>query len=391
MTQTCITGTGIVSCFGVGTGVIATALSKSNPKDHLNERRLSAFNLQDSEHYLVNEIDRTGLDKGYAGEIQLIIKVIKQALEQSGTKGSLTDCGLIIGTSGFMFAAESEFRLRHKHSKNEIASAGYGGLVLNPVINYFGIGGPAFSVHTACASSANAIILGHEMIARGEIKRVIVVGAEGLCAVALSGFQSLMLLDKKGCRPFDSDRSGLQIGEAYGAIVIEARNNHPEKDSKALTILGGANLCDTHHVTSASPDGIMMQQVIEQTLKTAGIKSTDIKFIKAHGTGSPDNDAAEASALNRIFGQATPPITVLKRYFGHTLGACGVVETIGLFACLQAGFLPATAGFKNSDPALAINPLAQSIKMESGYFLSNYFGFGGNYAALLMRYGSETS
>jgi len=387
MTQTCITGTGIVSCFGVGADVIATALSKG----HSNERRLSAFKLQDSEHYLVNEVDRADLDKGYAGEIQLFINVIKQALEQANIKAPLTDCGLIIGTSGFMFAAESEFRLKYGHGENETASAGYDGLILNPVINYFGIGGPAFSVHTACASSANAMILGHEMVARGEAKRVIVVGAEGLSAVALSGFQSLMLLDKKGCRPFDKDRSGLQIGEAYGAIVIEAKNNHSGKDPTVLTILGGENLCDTHHVTSASPDGIMMQRVIEQTLETARIKPAEVSFIKAHGTGSPDNDTAEAAALMSVFGQAMPPVTVLKRYFGHTLGACGVVETIGLFACLQAGFLPATAGFKNSDPALTISPLTKSIKIKSGYFLSNYFGFGGNYAALLMHYEPETS
>ncbi|MFV1992472.1 MAG: beta-ketoacyl synthase N-terminal-like domain-containing protein [Acidiferrobacterales bacterium] len=385
MTPTCITGTGIVSCFGVGTDVIASALSKSNPKDRLNEKRLSAFNLQDSEHYLVNEINRSGMGQGYAGEIQLFIKVIKQALEQANIKTPLTDCGLIIGTSGFMFAAESEFRL-HERSGNETADAGYDGLIINPVVNYFGIGGPVFSVHTACASSANAMILAHEMISRDEAKRVIVVGAEGLGAVALSGFQSLMLLDKKGCRPFDSDRSGLQIGEAYGAIILEAKNSNPENESKAFTILGGENLCDTHHVTSASPDGIMMQHVIDQALANAGLKPADINFIKAHGTGSPDNDTAEAAALNSVFGQSMPPITVLKRYFGHTLGACGVVETIGLFACLQAGFLPATAGFKNSDPALNLIPLTKPIQNMSGYFLSNYFGFGGNYAALLMHY-----
>ena len=385
MTQTCITGTGIVSCFGVGADVIASELSKG----HSNEKQLSAFKLQDSEYYLVNEIDRSDLDQGYAGEIQLFINVIKQALEQANVKLPLTDCGLIIGTSGFMFAAESEFRL-HEHSGNKTAAAGYDGLIINPVVNYFGIGGPVFSVHTACASSANAIILAHEMIARGETRRVIVVGAEGLSAVALSGFQSLMLLDKKGCRPFDNDRSGLQIGEAYGAIIIEAKNNNTENESRALTILGGENLCDTHHITSASPDGIMMQQVIQQALKTADIKPAEINFIKAHGTGSPDNDTAEAAALNSVFGQAMPPITVLKRYFGHTLGACGVVETIGLFACLQAGFLPATAGFKNSDPALKISPLTKSIEATSGYFLSNYFGFGGNYAALVMHYRHET-
>ena len=388
MTRTCITGTGIVSCFGVGTDVIASALAKGQS----NERRLSAFKLQDSERYLVNEINRSDMDKGYAGEIQLFIKVIEQALEQANIKEPLTDCGLIIGTSGFMFAAESEIRQQRENGQNEFPACGYAGLITNPVANHFGIGGPIYSVHTACASSANAMILAHEMVTRGEVKQVIIVGAEGLSAVALGGFQSLMLLDKNGCQPFDAERNGLQIGEAYGAVIIEpkGKNTGPEKNSQAFTFLGGENLCDTHHVTSASPDGIMMQVVIEQALETAGIKPSEVSFIKAHGTGSLDNDAAEAAALNKVFGQAMPPITILKRYFGHTLGACGVVETIGILACLQAGFLPATAGFKNSDPALGINPLTKPMKAKSGYYLSNYFGFGGNYASLVIHYDCKT-
>lgn len=383
MASTAITGTGIISCYGTGTTSLVSELSKGRS----TEKRLSAFALQDSKYYLVNEIDRTGVDKGNAGEIQLFIQVIQQALDQAGINTPLDDCALVIGTSGFLFAAESEIRYQHELGLTSPPSAGYAGLITNPVVSHFAIGGPVYCIHTACASSANAMIIAHEMISRGEVSRAIVVGAEGLSAVALSGFQSLMLLDKNGCRPFDAERNGLQIGEAYGAIILEAADddiNQPKPG--ALTFLGGENLCDTHHVTSASPDGSMMQSVIEKALLAADINAGDINFIKAHGTGSQDNDTAEAAALTKVFAQSLPPFTILKRYFGHTLGACGVVETIALLACLQSGFLPKTAGFKNKDTSLGITPLTDSIDAASGYFLSNYFGFGGNYAALIMHY-----
>lgn len=388
ITRTRITGTGIVSCYGTGTKSLVSALSKGQSK----EKHLSSFSLQDSEYYLVNEIDRTSLAKGNAGEIQLFIQVIQQALDQANIKTPLDDCALIIGTSSFLFAAESEIRYQHELGQSNPPSAGYTGLITNPVISHFGIGGPVYCIHTACASSANAIIIAHEMLERGETSRAIVVGAEGLSAVALSGFQSLMLLDKKGCRPFDSERNGLQIGEAYGAIILEANSKNSNQSKKgSLTFLGGENICDTHHVTSASPDGSMMQLVIEKALHAARIKANEICFIKAHGTGSLDNDTAEAAALAKVFGQSLPPFTALKRYFGHTLGACGVVETIALLACLQSGFLPKTAGFKNKDTALGIAPLVDSITAASGYFLSNCFGFGGNYAALIMHYQKSTT
>lgn len=381
-----ITGTGIVSCYGIGTQSLVSNLKKGQSK----EQQLSSFILQDSEYYLVNEIDRSNIQKGNAGEIQLLIQVIEQALNEANINESLEDCALIIGTSSFLFAAESETRYQHEIAGDNTTispSTGFAGLITNPVVRHFKIGGPVHCIHTACASSANAMIIAHEMIVRREVSRAIVVGAEGLSAVALSGFQSLMLLDKEGCRPFDAERNGLQIGEAYGAIILEAdsKNNNQNKNG-TLTFHGGENLCDTHHVTSASPDGSMMQAVIEKAFARACINASDINFIKAHGTGSLDNDTAEAAALKNIFTDSIPPFTILKRYFGHTLGACGVIETIAILACLKSGFIPGTAGFKNSDENLGISPLLHSINASPGYFLSNYFGFGGNYAALIMQF-----
>lgn len=153
------------------------------------------------------------------------------------------------------------------------------------------------------------------------------------------------------------------------------------------SLLGGANLCDIHHVTSAAPDGGAMRAVMEMALADAGLAPADVVLIKAHGTGSPDNDAAEAAAMHALFGDELPPFTGLKRYLGHTLGACGAVELAALLGCLRAGFVPPTAGFAAPDPELRIAPLTESRPAPGGAVMLNFFGFGGNYASLVIAHG----
>jgi 3-oxoacyl-[acyl-carrier-protein] synthase II len=126
---------------------------------------------------------------------------------------------------------------------------------------------------------------------------------------------------------------------------------------------------------------------MEMALRDAGVSAGDIKVIKAHGTGSSDNDTAEAAAMRTLFGDALPPFTGLKRYLGHTLGACGVVEIAALLGCLRAGFVPPTLGCTQPDPALHVTPLAQSMASSRGPVMFNFFGFGGNYASLIINHG----
>jgi len=377
-----LAGRGIISCYGEGLAPLVDAIKLG----HSSPKPLSRFSLPSNESVFVNEINRDQYAPGRAGEIEIIRLVIRQAIEQAGLAAPLPRTALITGSSGFLFVSEAEYRFQHSRDPQSARAAmGNSSQVTQPLIEEFGIDGPCFNVHTACSSSANALLLAQEMIGRGEIDRAIVLGIEGLSAIALAGFQSLMLLDAEGCRPFDRERDGLQIGEAYGAIVLESAGDS-NSNSAGHYLLGGSNLCDTHHVTSASPDGSQMLRVMQQALRASDITHGNLKGIKAHGTGSIDNDAAEAVALTTLFGTRLPPITAIKRYIGHTLGACAVSELIALSACVENNIFPATAGFNEVDDELGIAPVRMHQKAEPGLYLSNYFGFGGNYAALVTEY-----
>jgi len=233
---------------------------------------------------------------------------------------------------------------------------------------------------TACSSSANALLHARDLIRRGQVARALVFGIESLAMITLSGFSSLMMLDAEGCRPFDAGREGFQPGEGVAALLLEA-------EGSGARLLGGANLCDIHHVTSANPDGSGMAQSMRAALADAGVAAGEIVAIKAHATASRENDAAEAVAMHTVFGDTLPPVTALKRYLGHTSCACGAVETVAMLAALDAGFVPAAAGFVEPDPALDCIPMVRAQPAAPGVYLLNYFGFGGNYASVVIEHG----
>ena len=129
--------------------------------------------------------------------------------------------------------------------------------------------------------------------------------------------------------------------------------------------MGGASLCDVYHPTRANPDGSGMARCMSAALADAGVPAASIVAIKAHGTGSSDSDIAEAAAMRKVFARL-PPFTALKRYLGHTLAACGAIETIALLAALQTGKIPSTAGFETVDPEIGISPVRQSLPAIPG-------------------------
>jgi 3-oxoacyl-(acyl-carrier-protein) synthase len=294
------------------------------------------------------------------------------------------DTALIVGGGGFLYASGAELYWRSQQAGAVAAPFFVRGPAWGSALiaGHLQMRGTVLSLSTGCSSSANALLVATEMLQRGRARRVLVVGAEGLSAVTLSGFASLMLLDPEGCRPFDRHRAGLQIGEGVAALMLEADTG----DGPGVTLRGGANLCDTHHLTSASPDGSIMREVMCQAMDRAGVSPADIVAIKAHGTGSIDSDRAEGNALRSVFGDALPPVVGLKRYVGHTLGACGAVETAAWIACLKEKFLPSTAGFDTVDAEINLTPTRTELPASPGPYLLNFFGFGGNYTSLVMGF-----
>lgn len=258
------------------------------------------------------------------------------------------------------------------------------GVLAGYVRDKFDLGGEEFSFNTACSSSANAFMAAAHLIATGRCDHALVLGVEVLNQMSLQGFAAMMLLSPDTCRPFDANRSGTLLGEAVACVVL---SREPHQGSafcgeKPFYFLGGANLCDTKSVTSSNAD--VIAEVMQQALNQANMVCGEIDAIKAHGTGTENNDAAEGRAMQQVFSEGLPPFTSLKPYLGHTLGACGVVEMSVLLASIQQGFIPKTPTFEDADPGLGIEPLREHHEFRLGTLMLNYFGFGGNNTSLIL-------
>jgi 3-oxoacyl-[acyl-carrier-protein] synthase-1 len=241
-----------------------------------------------------------------------------------------------------------------------------------------GSGGETWAYNTACSSSANALLGALNLLESGVYRHALVLGVECANRISLAGFSGLQVLAEQ-VQPFDAARRGMVLGEGLGAVLLSA-----EPVPGALRMLGGANNCDTHNVTTANPDGRSVAEVLRLALGCTGTDAADVRAIKLHGTGSLSGDQAEVAGLVQVFPKM-PPLSGLKGYIGHSLGACGVVELVLFVGALQRGLIPATAGFSTPDPALDLRPLTGPGPAQVGRYLLNHFGFGGNNTVLVLE------
>ena len=247
---------------------------------------------------------------------------------------------------------------------------------------FLGIEGFISTYSTACSSAANAIMMGARMIKSGRVDRVIAGGVDALSCFTLNGFNSLMILDRNHCRPFDRSRAGLNLGEGAGFIVLEAEN--VARLGKSLAFLSGyANANDAHHQTASSPEGLGATFSMKKAMEVAEIESHDVSYINAHGTGTPNNDSSEGKAIENLFADHVPPYCSTKSFTGHTLGACGGIEAVFSIQSIVNQELYAGLNFSTSDEDLNINPLIENRKAPVNHVLSNSFGFGGNNSTLI--------
>ena len=252
------------------------------------------------------------------------------------------------------------------------------------IADHFGCFSEVTTVSTACSSAANALILGAEMLKTGEADIVVAGGTEALSVFHLNGFNSLMILDKEHCRPFDETRAGLNLGEGAAYVVLESEEHARQRQASVHAYLTGyGNACDAFHQTASSENGEGAYLAMQQALTMAGLKPTDIDYVNAHGTGTPNNDLSESVALRRVFGSQMPPVSSTKGFTGHTTSASGSIETVICLLAMHHGFLPANLGWHQ--------PMADGIVPTQGedshalrHVLCNSFGFGGNDSSLLL-------
>ena len=323
---------------------------------HLINRELKAF-----------EIAYNGnpLEKAWA----MIDSALTEAFSRAKLSAAeIAESCLLVGTTGGLFIRnEYEFTEIVRQNPGEVADA---------IAKKYGINGMIMTFSMACVSSSHALVVAAQLLEQKKIRRAIVVGFEPLLNLTLQGFASLLLYDDEQCRPFCANRSGMQIGEAAAAVILEASGSS-NKSKPAYRFAGGYVFNDNRSLTSAGIDGELAGNVIGQTLTAAQISPAEIVAIKAHGTGTRDNDLSEGRGLVKVFGDNLPPVVSLKGAIGHSLGAAGAVETALWLSCQEEGMLPRSFGFTQIDPELGFAPSQINIPAVDGAYLFTYFGFGG--------------
>ena len=241
------------------------------------------------------------------------------------------------------------------------------------------------TISTACSSALNSIILGSEMLKRDEVDLVIAGGSEALSRFHLNGFNTLMILDKEQCRPFDDTRAGLNLGEGAAFVILEKNTSH-----SLAYIAGYGNRCDAFHQTASSENGEGAYLAMKDALEMAGLQPGDIQYVNAHGTGTPNNDITESQSLKRIFGESMPEVSSTKAFTGHTTSASGSIETVICILAMQNNFTPANLGWQNKIEGGIVPTLGNdNIVLEN--VICNSFGFGGNDSSMVISKSAPVS
>lgn len=311
-----------------------------------------------------------------------------EALDEAGLSGGeLPGAAFISGTTvGGMDRSECYYPdSLANDSRNEYIAMHDCGASTELIADRFGRFGFVSTPSTACSSAMNAILVGANLIRSGAFDIVVAGGSECLTRFHLNGFNALMILDTQPCRPFDATRAGLNLGEGAAYVVLERAASARRRGVHALATLDGvANTCDAFHQTASSADGEGAFRAMRGALADAGLNPSEVDYINAHGTGTPNNDASESAAMLRLFGDRVPPVSSTKAFTGHTTSASGAIETVICLLALRYGFLPVNLNWQHPMDN-GIVPVRESRPpREIRHVLCNSFGFGGNDSSLLL-------
>jgi len=391
----CVTGAGIISALGNGKQATLEALKNKQsgvaPIRYLttSHTQFPAGEVKYSNPEM-KEMLNFQPDDAVVRSALLGIIAIKEALSQARfeNRDSSLRVAFISGiTVGGMDQAELIYQdFLENDSKNAYIELNDCGGATEQIADYFGEFQLVSTVVTACSSSANAIMLGADLIKENRADIVIAGGCECLSRYHLNGFNTLMILDPEICKPFDRDRVGINLGEGAGYVVLESSEMAQKRGVQAIgKISGYCNACDAFHQTASSPDGFGAFLAMKGALEHAGLKPEEIDYINAHGTGTPNNDLTEGIAVMNLFGDHIPPISSIKSYLGHTTSAAGSVETIISLLAMAHNFLPVSLNFRHPIEEHSFVPATDPNPVRPvRHILSNSFGFGGNNSAIVL-------
>jgi 3-oxoacyl-[acyl-carrier-protein] synthase II len=381
-----ITGLGVISA--AGNNLVATLDSFASGKR--NAGKVSLF--ETALHYPVFEV--RAIPEEFILKGQRTVSLALCAVSEALTEADLNDAplkvrvGVCMGTTVASQLNDLEFYTSYRNTGSAPMTAVdryVKGNIAEFISRKIKAQGPSLTVVNACSSGTDAIGVALSWLKNGLCDIAIAGGADELNRIPYCGFGSLGIVSRDLCTPFDRERTGLNLGEGAGVLVLETEESAQQRGKATdMYLTGYGSASDAYHLTAPHPDGSGLRASISKALADSGIASQQVGFVNAHGTATIDNDLVEGKVLGDIFG---PGLKVLstKGFTGHTLGAAGGMEAVFTVAGLMSGWVPASAGFHNKDEAIPITPLQEKTAVSGHYAVSTSLAFGGNNAALVFR------
>lgn len=394
-----ITGAGIITALGRGWRSNADGFRAGR----VTFRPVTLFDVSRQRAKLAAQIEmparmpKTLLSERALGRTDRATRLLLLAAHEAWSQSSWEpggDLPVVLGTTGAGMACGEDYLRhalesphRHKGQPTRVAhyQASRQGLDL---CDAFGFDGDVIVISNACASGANALGHAFELVRSGRAARAFAGGYDALCLTTYAGFDSLRALSITACRPFDSGRDGLLLGEGAAMLALESLDAAQNRGAEILgEIIGYGATTDIHHLTQPHPDGKAAVAAMNAACQEAGIAPEQVDYLNAHGTATPQNDASEAAAINCWAGGHAKDIQVssTKGGVGHLLGAAGAVEAVVCLMAMREQWLPPQAALETPDPVCRFSLVRKPREAKVAIAMSNSFGFGGANAALLFR------
>jgi 3-oxoacyl-[acyl-carrier-protein] synthase II len=390
MSAVVLTGLGVVSPFGVGAKAFWDGLAGGTCA-------IRPVTLIDAEGFrcrLAAEVpDPIPGSRRRSRADALAVTAAGEALDDAGlTPRERAGAALVVGAvGGGMLEAEAWYWARARAAQTSVDRRALRSILptahAEVLAGRFGVRGPRHTVVTACSSGAVAVAEAAQLIEDGVVDVALAGGVDALTRICFMGFNALRLLDPGPCRPFDAYRRGMSIGEGAGFVVLESEAHARARGARPWAVLAGWSMTtDAYHVTAPHPDGEGMARAMRGALARAGVTPAEVGYANAHGTGTPQNDRIEGSALRAVFGEGGLLVSSSKSMIGHTMAAAGSLEAVATVLALVHQTVPPTANLETPDPEMAFDCVprrARDVALDCA--ISNSFGFGGQNVTLVLQ------
>ncbi|HTB83945.1 MAG TPA: beta-ketoacyl-ACP synthase II [Candidatus Sulfotelmatobacter sp.] len=326
------------------------------------------------------------------------------ALRDSGlelAKENTDEFGVFIGSGiGGLQTTSDQLKVLNERGPGRVSPFTIPMLISNMasglVSMYFNLRGPNFATCSACATANHAIGEAWRTIKAGDAQVMFAGGSEAaVIPIGIAGFCAMKAMSTRNddpqtaSRPFDKDRDGFVMGEGAGVLVLEELEHAKKRGAHIYCELSGyGNTADAHHLTAPSPGGEGAARSMKMALRTSGLNPTDISYINAHGTSTPQGDIAETQAIKSVFGDHVKKMAVssTKGATGHMLGAAGAVETAVCVLAIKHGVVPPTINLQNPDPECDLDYVPNTARqMPVNAIVNNSFGFGGHNSTIAAK------